>query len=153
MDKVIIDGIDVSECEHLNACDKKMKCVILQDDVCEIDPYCKGYDCYYKQLKRLQQENNELKKEILNQAGQILTLSADKEKVKWQKEDINKLQAENDKLKLENSDLDNQRHIAFEMTDNCNKRLQNYKQALQEIRDMLKEIIIILWLKKILIEQ
>lgn len=63
-EKVMIDGCDVSECEHINACDKKMKCVILQDDVCEINPYCEGYDCYYKQLQRANEENERLKKVI-----------------------------------------------------------------------------------------
>ena len=50
--QIIIDGVDVADCEHINACDKKMKCVILQDDVCETNPYCEGFNCYYKQLKR-----------------------------------------------------------------------------------------------------
>ena len=65
--QIIIDGVDVADCEHLNACNKKMKCVILQDDVCEIDPYCEGCNCYYKQLKRKEQECEELKK-IINEA-------------------------------------------------------------------------------------
>ena len=49
--EMIINGVDVSECEHINTCDNKIKCVILQDDVCETNPYCEGYNCYYKQLK------------------------------------------------------------------------------------------------------
>lgn len=60
--EIIIDGVDVAECEHINTLGKKIKCVILQDDVCEIDPYCEGCNCYYKQLKRLEQENAELKR-------------------------------------------------------------------------------------------
>ena len=58
--EIIIDGIDISECEFANACDKKMKCVILQEDVCETKPYCEGYNCYYKQLQKLKQENEEM---------------------------------------------------------------------------------------------
>ena len=60
--QIIIDGVDVADCEHINACDKKMKCVILQDDVCETNPYCEGFNCYYKQLKRKEQECEELKR-------------------------------------------------------------------------------------------
>ena len=57
MDKqIIIDGVDVSGCEHINTCDNKIKCVILQDDVCETNPYCEDYNCYFKQLKRKEQE-------------------------------------------------------------------------------------------------
>ena len=59
--QIIIDGVDVADCEHINACDKKMKCVILQDDICETNPYCEGFNCYYKQLKRKEQECEELK--------------------------------------------------------------------------------------------
>ena len=61
---IIIDGVDVSECEKINTCSNKIKCVILQDDVCEINPYCEGYNCYYKQLKRKEQECEELKSKI-----------------------------------------------------------------------------------------
>ena len=60
----VIDGVDVSECEHINTCDNKIKCVILQDDVCETNPYCEGYNCYYKQLKHKEQENEELRRSI-----------------------------------------------------------------------------------------
>ena len=60
----VIDGVDVSECEHINTCDNKIKCVILQDDVCETNPYCEGYNCYYKQLKRKEQECEELRRNI-----------------------------------------------------------------------------------------
>ena len=38
--KQIVDGVDVSGCEHINTCDNKIKCVILQNDVCETNPYC-----------------------------------------------------------------------------------------------------------------
>lgn len=60
--KQIVDGVDVSGCEHINTCDNKIKCVILQDDVCETNPYCGGYNCYYKQFKAKEQECEELKK-------------------------------------------------------------------------------------------
>lgn len=51
-DKEIIDGIDVSECYHLK-----------YDHIgCDIDEtYCLGGDCYFKQLKRKEQECEELK--------------------------------------------------------------------------------------------
>ena len=72
MDKVIIDGVDVSECEHYRAeIETKMPYgeYEIQKDKCyysgiEIIQACKGIKgCIYKQLKRLEQENKELKQE------------------------------------------------------------------------------------------
>lgn len=54
--QIMIDGVNVSECEHINVCDNKIKCAILQDDVWKINPHCEGHNCYYKQLKRKGQE-------------------------------------------------------------------------------------------------
>lgn len=53
MDKVIIDGVDVSECKYYDdgtCCDK---------DVMSLS--CENTDCIYKQLQRLQAENKKLK--------------------------------------------------------------------------------------------
>ena len=72
MDKVIIDGINVSECEHYRAeIETKMpygEYGILKDKChylgIEIIQDCKGNKgCIYKQLKRLEQENEQLKAE------------------------------------------------------------------------------------------
>lgn len=54
MEEIIIDGVDVTGCEHR-----------FDDNLCAlIDQYfCEDSDCYYKQLKRLEQENAELKAE------------------------------------------------------------------------------------------
>lgn len=59
-DKIIIDGVDVSKC-----------CYLRYDHIgCDIDQtYCLGNDCCYKQLKRKEQECEELKekqKELLH---------------------------------------------------------------------------------------
>ena len=103
--QIIIDGVDVADCEHLNACYKKMKCVILQDDVCEIDPYCEGYNCNYKQYKRKEQECGELKKERDSWHYQwekryeiCESLSDNIDELRKQ---LDQLKAENDKLKEE----------------------------------------------------
>lgn len=62
-EEIIIDGTDVSECEWLNTCSNKIRCVILQNDICCSDNTCRGWkNCYYKQLKRLEQERDELKR-------------------------------------------------------------------------------------------
>ena len=60
--QVIVDGVDVSEC---NFCEWKSsdipQCRIR---LASFEPTCKGYNCYYKQLKRKEQECEELKEEI-----------------------------------------------------------------------------------------
>ena len=52
-EEIIIDGVDVSECDHLK-----------YDHIgCDIDQtYCLGNDCYFKQLKRKEQECEKYKK-------------------------------------------------------------------------------------------
>ncbi len=52
-EQIIIDGVDVSECEYLKY--DKIGC---SADDC----YCLGNDCYFKQLARKTQECEELKK-------------------------------------------------------------------------------------------
>lgn len=53
-EQIIIDGVDVSECEYLKY--DKIGC---SADDC----YCLGNDCYYKQLARKTQECEELKED------------------------------------------------------------------------------------------
>ena len=56
--EIIIDGVNVAECEFLR------KCVIPDNEGCAIDDSlcCDVGNCYFKQLQRLKQENEELKK-------------------------------------------------------------------------------------------
>lgn len=60
--QIIIDGCDVSGCEFLR------NCIIPDNYGCKIDDSlcCDVGNCYYKQLKRKEQECEELKK-FLNQ--------------------------------------------------------------------------------------
>lgn len=53
--EIIIDSVDVSECDHLK-----------YDHIgCDIDEtYCLGSDCYFKQLKRKEQECKNLEEEL-----------------------------------------------------------------------------------------
>ena len=65
MDKeIIIDGVNVVECNFLLEREGKQKCESSHATgfgvICDCD---KWYNCYYKQLKRLEQENEELKAE------------------------------------------------------------------------------------------
>ena len=57
--QIIIDGVDISGCECYTP-NIKMDCLMypLQSDACKNSP-----NCYYKQLKRKEQEYEELKKQ------------------------------------------------------------------------------------------
>ena len=100
--QIIIDGVDVADCEHINACDKKMKCVILQDDVCETNPYCEGFNCYYKQLKRKEQECERLEEEAIKRSKELIRIR--KERQEGQKMNRN-LHKQLDQLKADNNEL------------------------------------------------
>ena len=57
-EEIIINDVNVAECEFLR------HCVIPDNEGCKIDDSlcCDVGNCYYKQIKRLQEENEELKK-------------------------------------------------------------------------------------------
>lgn len=62
-EEIIIDGVDVAGCEYLNK-------VVNEEPYCNIDEehlYTCSSDenCYFKQLKHLEQENFELKSDVL----------------------------------------------------------------------------------------
>lgn len=56
--QIIIDGCDVSGCEYYNKDDKTCREVNgkYETDICDFDK-CENSNCYYKQLKRKQQES------------------------------------------------------------------------------------------------
>lgn len=79
--KNYVDGVDVSECEHYRAeIETKMPYgeYVTEKDKChyngiEIIQNCKGNKgCIYKQLKRLQAENEKLKEEIYGLEQELL---------------------------------------------------------------------------------
>ena len=90
-DKQIIDGIDVSKCQHYGKC--STYCYVV-DEPCSDNP-----NCYYKQLKRKEQECEALQMSE-NEAGEIIAeLNAYKDinedfKTAWEE-----LKAENEELK------------------------------------------------------
>lgn len=70
--EIIIDGVNVSKCEHLQykGCDME-QCLI---KMASFDLKCEGYNCHYKQTKRAEQklqakeqECEELKKGVIKQ--------------------------------------------------------------------------------------
>lgn len=105
----IIDGIDVSECEY--AADTIP--VDCENNTC----FCyEDENCYFKQFKRLQKENEGLKS--LND---------------FNVQKIEVLQEENEKLKARLKTLDDE-VLTIEITPDEFERYKKYKQALEIIR-------------------
>jgi hypothetical protein len=109
-----IDGIDVCECSYYNK-DNEPYC-------CEVwDNECEAQNCYFKQFKRLQEENEKLK----NKNNDLI------EEIASGNIDIAILQKENEELKKK------------QITKNgficdCEQNAK-YKQALEEIREITEQ--------------
>lgn len=129
MDKVIIDGVDVSGCEFIG--DIKNKFVKCTSWVHNSKKQVSGHwdcrenkACYYKQLQRLQAKYDDLH----------LTYAGCKTANNGLQELNQKLQAENERLKSalaiwENATL---KQTALKVVE-----VDKYRQALQEIRDKI----------------
>lgn len=121
MSEIIIDGVDVSGCRyyHYKGCPAR-------GTKCDFE----SSECYYKQLKRLQAENEELK-ERLEQAEEDIKSEC------LTCKNLISLEQENEELKKENSKI-----VWDEVcTTNCSKykAYNKYRKALEEIREMLCE--------------
>lgn len=63
--EIIIDGVDVSGCDYFMPRSNGVKACDLYRNAHRRYGTCEcGHNCYYKQLKRLEQENARLKEEI-----------------------------------------------------------------------------------------
>ena len=119
-EQIIIDGVDVSECEFYNK-------VIDEDAYCNIDEEhlctCISYDnCYYKQLKCKEQECEELKEEF-----KLFQQLKDKDSFR-----VVKLSTENVKLKHQ-LDLYKKSHKTEQ------DRRRAFEQTLEEIREIAEK--------------
>ena len=101
---IMIDDVDVSECEH--RCDTHKE-LLADGHIKEFVHYCQitntgcyGYNCYYKQLKRKEQECEELltKIDIQKRENIIFTLEAKKLVAQYSSK-LDQLKAEKKKLK------------------------------------------------------
>ena len=117
IDKTIIDGIDVSECEFY--CEEYCN---LSNDRNERLPFaekCTEYsDCCYKQLKRKKQECEELKAENFAFEGLVKTLD----------NLIDDLQNKNDSIQNIADDLQRRNHDLTQMLETKEKELEKAKE-------------------------
>lgn len=129
-EEITIDGVDVAGCVRLQ--DDKMSCDLGGD--------CKGWDnCYYKQLKRLQQENADLKKYIERMdEPELQVIDADialeNAELKAYKDVNEDFKTAWEELKAENERLN--RCLMEELHHEGEKIRETikYKQTLQEIK-------------------
>ena len=140
--ETIINGIDVSECGF---CCWKHNANELIENYCAIfnNKCICNPDCYFKQLKRLQQENKELKKannlknELLADLG-CPTVATAKRLQFTLKEQIDRLQQENEELKKIKNEI-----MKPILLPNIEEEATNkYKSALEEIRNIAETPII-----------
>ena len=144
-EKIIIDGVNVSECKFLR------RCIIPDNEGCKIDDSlcCDVGNCHFKQRKRLEQENADLKKQIESQKGLInVGGKAQNEYLKEIAElrvKIIKLTEENGNLiinrnTVENNLRDTERRLILLQKANIHNLvlLQRRNNALEEIREDLE---------------
>ena len=156
--QIIIDGVDVSGCAYITY-------RYSGKPICnESGMYCGGYDiCYYKQLKRKEQEYEELKKELqknfkekdtlhliidrlLEASGyDTNTASAEDfedvyEHMRYEQQQLDQLKAENEQLKEKYKELGQcakQLKDYFEQEkESLSNRFLKLKQTLTEIKEI-----------------
>lgn len=134
----IIDGVDVSKCKlyDYGICASEMAINLNCED---------NKDCYYKQVKRLEKENEQLKKENKELTIHPVTAHYDIKRLKEEKEalqsSINLLKKDFEQLEQENEELkeatDGLLKIQYALADSCNKK----ETALEEIKEIADIII------------
>ena len=125
-EEIIIDGVDVSECEKLGETIDGITCglgkrirfaneIITKHNLCKNNP-----NCYYKQLKTKQQECEELKKErdtlSITRNKLLDYLWVTEENLKDYMEHFNKASDELDQLKQTLTEI---KEIAKNMNNEC----------------------------------
>ena len=143
MKEIIIDGVDVAGCEFFD-----YECNIYVNEYCEpqdnTKDMCKWHEnCYYKQLKRLEQENINLKDS--NNSLQAIIDDGREENKRWKQE--------NERLKKEirlYNCIDKWgtkechcacRCLGNEFCIDADKKIDKYKSCLQEIKALANKFI------------
>lgn len=121
--QIIIDGVNVNGCAYITYRDS-------ENPICsETGQYCKGYDiCYYKQLKRKEQECFELQM-TANAYNYLVKLA------NYRLDKIEDLQQQLDQLKAENEILKEKLVIS----SNSDKKTLKIIQTLTEIKEIMKK--------------
>jgi hypothetical protein len=122
--KMSKENIDVSKCMYFRMNNKMPMCRACNSGVGS--PYCEYHkDCYYRQLKRLEQENERLKEENEELCDRMAKVT---------------YRATGGRLSYSNYTLDAIEQAFYDQLEILSdQKSEIYKQALQEIRDMADE--------------
>ena len=139
--QIIIDCVDVSGCKHY----KNRTCIAdycltdmpFGEAKCELNP-----NCYYKQLKRKEQECEELKKQLIKCDDNIIVDCEYSKKdlcsfIHRKKEVINGLQQQLDQLKAEN---DKYSLFIEKLCDYAGLECDNEEQAMRTLSDLASQM-------------
>lgn len=151
--QIIIDGVDVSGCENYIGANTKTHNCTLYDGY--LRP-CKNADCYYKQLKRAENQIVDFNKMVEAKEQECdmwknLTVDNGAVALKYQKQ-LDQLRAENDKYSLfieklcdyaglECDDEEQAMRTLSDLASQMNKArwiIDRYKQTLTEIKEIAK---------------
>ena len=130
-EEIIIDGVNVAGCVQL-----------IEEPFypCGLGGECKGWEnCYYKQLKRLEQENKELGRKAFLAEQNVQTTAAT-----FCEKDNKIIELEQENKELKSDVLKWQKAFSRQYQINENKGYskaeENYRSTLEEIRNDLKEV-------------
>jgi chromosome segregation ATPase len=153
-EEIIIDGVNVSECDYIS--DLDCSCIFVKNYYGTTTSIrCSQVkNCHYKQLKRLEQENKELKRKIEILLGQLVINDGEDVTVQIsqsQFDEYNELKQENEKLldarnhfmgvnlKYFNA-LEEIKSIADKF-DYWNNNLPEASEVISEIKDKINEVL------------
>ena len=156
-EEIIIDGVNVAECQYLY--------FAIEDSIIDYKEYprcsigeaftnnaCKNSNCYYKQLKRKEQECEELRDELEWVHGIKDKLKAENKELKTEFDNFEKqiklqgkfidslLNASNNSEWLNKSILEDEADAIIEKVESDYIQLKRFKQALQEIKEIAEKV-------------
>jgi len=121
IEKIIIDGADITNCIYY-----KKGCIADCGMFAQADFKCEGQICLYKQVKKLEQERDELKQEISRLSDKVPFLIMRNKDLEHQNEELKKIMHQPDFL-LALADVSNgERNRRINL-------LSRYEQALRRI--------------------
>lgn len=118
---IIIDGVDVSECE-----DFEPKAQVMQCHRGAITQRCKENNCHFKQLQRLKAENEKLKKEVSD-----LNFYIDSYRQTWELDKYRKALEEVHNLLFQSMDI---------KLKSADKHFSLIDEAIEIVNEVLKDV-------------
>lgn len=157
-EEIIIDGVNVAGCNFRLEREEKQKCECCHATgfgvICDCENW---HNCYYKQLKRLEQENAQLKNErTADLTKQLKRLQAENEELKQEyKQAHEDFICSDTALRIANTELDELKQENEQLKALCDTyftcyrakhndiegNLFSYRKALEEIRDNCVEML------------